>query len=114
MLQFLGDVNLFRGRIEHGPGGQAGAASYVRPHELDIVDTAGHDTWAVTLSQALTVGPNTRIEFRRDDDGSWVDVEMPREAWFALRSRLMLAPGSRAHLRPRRVTRFAEQAEVSP
>ena len=114
VLQFLGDVNLFRGRIEHGPGGQAGTASYVRPHELDIVDTAGHDTWAVTFSQALTVGPNTRIEFRREDDGSWVDVEMPREAWFALRSRLMLAPGSRAHLRPRRVTRFAEQAEVSP
>ena len=115
VLQFLGDVNLFHGRIDHAPGGQAGATSYVRPHELDIVDVAGHDTWAVTLSQALTVGPQTRLEFRRQDDGSWVDVEMAREAWFALRSRLSLAPGSVAHLRPRRVTRFAtQQQEVSP
>ena len=120
VLQFLGDVNLFHGRIEHGPGaahGPSGATAYVRPHELDIVDVAGPDTWAATLSQALTVGPNTRLEFRRDDDASWVDVELPREAWHALRTRLALAPGSRAFLRPRRVTRFsgfAEQAEVSP
>ena len=60
----------------------------------------------MTLAQALTVGPNTRIEFKRSDDGSYVDVELPRAAWLALRDRLRLEPGSRAHLRPRRVTRF--------
>src|SRR6185436_15446465 len=44
VLQFLGDVNLFRGRLGHPPGGVAapGGAegddvSYVRPHELDLV-----------------------------------------------------------------------------
>ena len=107
VLQFLGDVNLFHGRMGHAPGGAApDEVSYVRPHELEILADAGDDTWAVTLSQTLTVGPNTRIEFRRVADDSYVDVELPRESFTALRDRLSLAPGVRVHLRPRRVTRF--------
>ena len=57
--------------------------------------------------QALTVGPNTRLEFRRDDDQSYVDVEMARAEWQALRERLGLANGSKVHLLPRRLTRFS-------
>jgi sulfate transport system ATP-binding protein len=111
VLKFLGDVNLFHGRSTAGhESHDADAVSYVRPHELDIVAAPGHDTWAVTLAQALTVGPNTRIEFRRDDDGSFVDVELSREAWTGLRGSLGLAHGSKVHLRPRRVTRFATGA----
>jgi len=107
VLQFLGDVNLFHGRKGHAPGGAApDEVSYVRPHELEILADAGDDTWAVTLSQTLTVGPNTRIEFKRVADDSYVDVELPRESFTALRDRLSLAPGVRVHLRPRRVTRF--------
>ena len=100
VLKFLGDVNLFHGR-------RAGEVAYVRPHELDIVDAAGADTWSVTFAQALTVGPNTRVEFLRDD-GSCVDVELARDQWHQLRERHGLASGSRVHLRPRRLTRFGE------
>jgi sulfate transport system ATP-binding protein len=109
VLQFLGDVNLFHGRLAHAPGSTTAPedVSYVRPHELEILAAAGEDTWAVTLSQVLTVGPNTRIEFRRDADDSFVDVELPREAFVHLRGSLSLSPGDRVHLRPRRVTRFA-------
>jgi sulfate transport system ATP-binding protein len=115
VLQFLGDVNLFHGRLGHGPGGAQGEVSYVRPHELDIVEQGDEHTWAVTLSQALTVGPQTRVEFKRNDDGSYVDVELPREAWTVLRDRLHLKPGSPAHLRPRRVTRFDDHnAPIDP
>jgi sulfate transport system ATP-binding protein len=60
----------------------------------------------VTLSQVLTVGAQTRIEFKRDDDGSYVDVEMPRSEFAAVRQRLDLRSGSRVHLRARRITRF--------
>jgi sulfate transport system ATP-binding protein len=103
VLQFLGDVNLF-GR----PGAPAGTeVDYVRPHEIDIVAEPTADTWAVTLGQMLTVGPNTRIEFRRDDDGSFVDVELTRQEFVATRDRLGLVPGCRVFLKPRRVTRFA-------
>ena len=105
VLQFLGDVNLFHGRMAGSPGGEE--VTYVRPHELEIVAADAADGWPVTLSQTLTVGPNTRIEFRRDD-GGYVDVELPRGEWHALRSRYALGPGSRAALRPRRETRFAQ------
>jgi len=108
VLQFLGDVNLFHGRFGHAPGGstEASDVSYVRPHELQILPAAQEGTLAVTLSQALTVGPQTRIEFKRMDDGSYVDVEMPRSEWAALRDRLGLSNGSAVHLLPSRVTRF--------
>lgn len=112
VLQFLGDVNLFHGRRDHAPGGQA-EVGYVRPHELDILSEAGADTWTATLEHALTLGANTRLEFRRVDDGGVVDVELPREAWVELRNRLGLNTGSVAHLRPRRVTRFGH-AEPLP
>jgi sulfate transport system ATP-binding protein len=107
VLQFLGDVNLFHGRFGHAPGAQDGEVSYVRPHELQVLGAPEDGTLAVTLSQALTVGPQTRIEFKRLDDGSYVDVELPRSDYHKLRDQLQLAPGVTVHLKPRRVTRFA-------
>jgi sulfate transport system ATP-binding protein len=115
VLQFLGDVNLFHGRFGHSPGGVDGEAevSYVRPHELDIVGSAEAGALPVTLSQVLTVGAQTRIEFKRQDDGSYVDVEMPRSDFAALRERLGLRSGSQVHLRARRITRFGEGARAA-
>jgi sulfate transport system ATP-binding protein len=107
VLQFLGDVNLFHGRFDRA-GAAGGEVSYVRPHELQIIARAQPGSIAVTLSQALTVGPNTRLEFKRVDDSSYVDVEMPRTEYTALRDQLGLAPGVAVHLLPRRVTRFTE------
>ena len=83
VLQFLGDVNLFRtparparrraaSRATRGPPTCARTSCRSSP-------TAAPGSVPVTLAQALTVGPNTRLEFRRSDDGSgYVDVEMPR------------------------------------
>ena len=115
VLQFLGDVNLFHGRFGHAPGAGIGAeeVSYVRPHELDIVAAPEEGTLAVTLSQALTVGTQTRIEFKRLDDGSYVDVEMSRTDYGSLRDRLGLQTGSQVFLRPRRVTRFTAGAATA-
>lgn len=108
VLQFLGDVNLFQGRFGHAPGAHMDPSdvSYVRPHELDIVAIHEEGTLAVALSQALTVGPQTRIEFKRLDDGSYVDVEMARADYAVLREKLQLSAGSKVFLKPRRVTRF--------
>ena len=109
VLQFLGDVNLFHGRLGHASCSD-GDVSFVRPHELEIVAQAGPDTWPVTLSQTLTVGPNTRIEFQREGGDGCVDVELTREQFQQLRDALSLQPGSRVHLRPRRITRFGASA----
>lgn len=51
------------------------------PHEPEILAEGGDDTWPVILSRILTVGPNTRIEFKRVSDDSCVDVELPRDAF---------------------------------
>jgi sulfate transport system ATP-binding protein len=116
VLQFLGDVNLFHGRSEHAPGGgdlvKGGPQDtvYVRPHELEIVGERVEGAWAATLSQTLTVGAATRIEFERDGAEGYLDVELPRAEFVALRERLRLERGSRVWLRPRRVTRFAAAA----
>ena len=138
VLQFLGDVNLFHGRIgppsAAGAGGGAGASagagadagvdagvdagapgeiSFVRPHELDVVGAAEPGAIEATLVQALTVGPNTRLEFRRRSDQSFVEVEMARADWTILRDRLRLATGATAFLLPRKVTRFSSE-DVDP
>jgi sulfate transport system ATP-binding protein len=117
VLQFLGDVNLFHGRLlgtGHAPGGAGGATevSYVRPHELEVIAQPEADALPVTLSQALTVGPSTRLEFRRED-GSYVDVELPRARWQLLREQLGLGTGSAVWLKARRVTRFVAGAPAS-
>ena len=120
VLQFLGDVNLFHGRTGHeghaaGGGVAAGAdVHYVRPHELDVVASSaiGDGVWGAELAQALTLGPTTRLEFKRDD-GSYVDVELSRARWQQLRDSLPLQPGGRAGLKPRRVTRFVAGTDSS-
>jgi sulfate transport system ATP-binding protein len=112
VLQFLGDVNLFHGRLGHAPGAVAPQdVSYVRPHELDLVAAPDERSFSARLSQVLTLGPLTRLEFQRDD-GSFVDVELPRARWLQLRVALQLAAGGRAYLRPRRVTRFGGGGEA--
>ncbi|HEU4458277.1 MAG TPA: sulfate ABC transporter ATP-binding protein [Methylibium sp.] len=108
VLQFLGDVNLFHGRLGHGSAPEE--VSYVRPHELSILAQPAEGSITVRLAQALTVGPNTRIEFKRED-GSYVDVELPRAEYQALRERLSLEPGKTVHLLPRRITRFERQGD---
>ena len=115
VLQFLGDVNLFHGRFGAGRGdAKESEVSYVRPHELAILAAPAEGSLPVTLSQALTVGPNTRVEFKRVDDGSYIDVELPRSEFHALRERFPLEPGATVHLLPRRVTRFAQESEADP
>ncbi|WP_353091921.1 sulfate ABC transporter ATP-binding protein [Methylibium sp.] len=115
VLQFLGDVNLFHGRFGVGRGdAKGGEVSYVRPHELAILASPAEGSLPVTLSQALTVGPNTRVEFKRVDDGSYIDVELPRSEFHALRERFPLEPGATVHLLPRRVTRFDQESETDP
>lgn len=113
VLQFLGDVNLFHGRFGATREG-SGEVSYVRPHELTILPAPTEGSLAVTLAQALTVGPNTRLEFQRPGERGTIDVELPRSEFRALRERFPLDPGVTVHLLPRRVTRFAREPAADP
>jgi sulfate transport system ATP-binding protein len=114
VLEFLGDVNLFHGR-DHAPGAVAASTStgnpqdvsYVRPHEIQVLAHAEPGSLSVTLVHALTVGPNTRLEFKREDGKGEVDVEVPRAEYAALRDSGVLQSGVTLHLKPRRVRSFS-------
>ena len=118
VLQFLGDVNLFHGR-DHAPGtAQAADAaqadvSYVRPHEIQVLAHPEPGSLAVNLVHTLTVGPNTRLEFKRVDGQGEVDVELPRSEYTALRDSGVLQSGAIVHLKPRRIRRFIATAGSS-
>lgn len=112
VLQFLGDVNLFHGR-DHAPGSVAASAnavadavSYVRPHEIQVLAHAEEGSLPVSLVHTLTVGPNTRLEFKRQDGQGEVDVELTRSEYAALRDSGILHAGANVHLKPRRIRRF--------
>jgi sulfate transport system ATP-binding protein len=113
VLQFLGDVNLFHGR-DHAQGAVAGqggtadtdAVSYVRPHEIQVLAHPEAGSLPVNLVHALTVGPNTRLEFQRADGQGEIDVELTRAEYAALRDSGLLNQGASVHLKPRRIRRF--------
>ncbi len=114
VLQFLGDVNLFHGR-DHAPGAVAASGapanehdvSYVRPHEIQVLAHAEEGSLPVSLVHTLTVGPNTRLEFKRADGQGEIDVELPRNEYAALRDSGVLQAGATVYLKPRRVRRFS-------
>ncbi|MEY4765633.1 MAG: hypothetical protein RI907_2306 [Pseudomonadota bacterium] len=103
VLQFLGDVNLLSGQQD---GAAASPVSYVRPHEIQVLARPESGSLPVSLVQALTVGPNTRLEFRRDDGAGEIDVELPRSEYNALRDSGVLVPQAQVFLKPRRVRSF--------
>ncbi len=117
VLQFLGDVNLFHGR-DHAPGavGEGASAqpavSYVRPHEIQVLAHAEEGSLAATLIDTLTVGPNTRLAFRRADGSGEIEVELSRDEYAALRDSGVLRAGQDAHLKPRRIRQFESGARA--
>ncbi|MFZ4733151.1 MAG: sulfate/molybdate ABC transporter ATP-binding protein [Pirellulales bacterium] len=118
VMDFLGTVNLFHGRVENGrafwhgipiplagtPANDAPsrpARVYLRPHELDIARTTPADTSAMSLAaEVLRVAPAgavTRIACRPVGGQDDVQVDLPAE-----RARdLGLRPGETVRITPR-------------
>ena len=114
VLQFLGDVNLFHGRLGHAPGGVApDDVSYVRPHELDLV--AEPDERLVRGAAVAGADPGAadaaRVPARRRQLSSTSSCRA--RAGCNCATRCALSPGAHAHLRPRRVTRFVVGGEAA-
>lgn len=119
---FLGDVNLFAGRVhqgvlhagptalkapQHGHVHDLPGVGYVRPHELDVAPwRAGGDGIAARLLHANAIGPLAQLEFQREDNGDLLQALIPNEAYRALAPKA----GDRLLLTPRRMEVFLEQA----
>jgi len=117
VYEFLGNVNLFEGRVhngvanigggqihspEHGDVTDTAATAYVRPHDIDIADRPDADTVEATLNHAIKIGPVLRLELARRDDGSVVEVELSRERY----DHLNVETGKLVYFKPRRARVF--------
>jgi len=123
---FLGNVNLFHGRLEEGEGGSVlhvgdsaiavpsggvdssradQAVAFVRPHEIDLERYApGAEGIPVTLRRALTLGAIAQLELEREDTDDIIEVSLPIERFRAEGFR----EGETLVVRPRAIRVFAQ------
>jgi sulfate transport system ATP-binding protein len=99
VMNFLGQVNTFHGRLEGGkihfaamamdsPHAPAAAAErvrvFVRPYDMEIeTQRNGHPAFAAVITRVHSAGPNVRLELRANT-GEQLQAEMPQERYRAL------------------------------
>lgn len=116
VTQFLGDVNLFHGRIEQerltiGPYAHPlqgardcdRAVAYVRPHDLDITRVADGALGQGRVDHIHAVGPLVRLELRQEDDAS-IEVALTKERY----RELGLMPGDLVYVTARKLSVFPD------
>jgi len=97
VYQFLGDVNLFHGRVSDGhahigeaaiqlPGHQAAAVAdaamfYTRPHDIELSHDGGG--LEARIQGARRAGGVVKVRLERIDGHGAVEAEVPRESWEA-------------------------------
>jgi len=117
---FLGNVNLFRGRIHEGildaggvpfeaPGHadtkDAFGTAYVRPHEFEIDRYApGAEGLVVQLRRVHSIGPLAQLEMERDDNGDLVEAMISSERYL----QLQLKVGEALVVKPKRLHVFVD------
>jgi sulfate transport system ATP-binding protein len=122
VFQFLGDVNLFHGRVDGGrakigeadihlPGqdsAQTGqAVFFVRPHEIDIAPNGrGAEGIAAHVRDIRRYGAVVRVELERVDGGGFVEAVLSRDEFKANGVR----KGDEVVIQPKRIKVFQTPA----
>jgi sulfate/thiosulfate transport system ATP-binding protein len=121
VVNFLGQVNIFHGRVQEGkallgplaleypehPHTEARtAAGYSRPHELAVsrTDDEGGGLWAV-ITDVRVAGAIVKLEVI-DDERRPIQVELGREQYESIRAIV----GERVYVTPRKVRVFMEKS----
>jgi len=115
---FLGNVNLFHGRVhrgvidtggirfdapDHAEAEDTAGIAYVRPHDLDIDRyTAGAEGIVVQLKRSHAIGPLAQLELARDDNAEMIEAVISAERFRGLN----LKDGEMLVVRPRRLQVF--------
>ena len=118
VYQFLGDVNLFHGRVAgggflhnpHQPEAGEGVTAFVRPHELEVDRyAASESSIPAVLLHAYALGPKVRLEMRRRDNHELMEAELTRDR----HRNLGLAAGDPLWVTPRALRLFRAGEEVA-
>ena len=121
VMDFLGQVNRFRGRLDGdkvhfadiswplsedpSAAGQP-AHVFVRPHQFDVeLARNGHPSFPAVVQHIHSAGPNVRLELKTDA-GEAVSAEVTQDRF----RDLGLHVGSRVFVAPREIKVFAESA----
>ena len=121
VYSFLGNVNMFRGRVQEGvmasgdasinvAGGGAvqdgEGTAYVRPHDLEIDRYhAGAEGIVVKLRRAHAIGPLAQLDLERSDNAELIEAVMSNERF----SHLGLQEGETLVVRPKRLRVFVDE-----
>jgi sulfate transport system ATP-binding protein len=123
VLDFLGNVNLFRGRVhqgrlslgdyeidvpEHAEIRASHAVGYVRAHEMELERAGGPEAGLpATVLQVRRLGPVVRVDLQRVDTGETFEVALTAERF----GDLGLERGETVCVRPRHVRVFLQQPD---
>ena len=118
---FLGNVNLFHGRVHEGVLASGDASfdvpdhagvqnsdgiAYVRPHDLDVERyTPGAEGIVVKLRRAHAIGPLAQLDLERADNADAIEAVIPNERYHAMQFK----EGETLVVKPRRMQVFVDQ-----
>lgn len=120
VFKFLGDVNLFHGRVHEGhahigeaslhlpegPQTQDSAVFFARPHEIEILtERPSPSAISARILDVRSLGATVRIELEREDNQELVEVEIVREQF---RQKNVHA-GDAVFFIPRKLKLFSDQ-----
>jgi sulfate/thiosulfate transport system ATP-binding protein len=124
IYDFLGNVNLFHGRMQegrvligdaavevaHNTGSpQAQAKAFVRPHDIRVTrESNGQSMLVARLVRCHAAGPVAQLELQRIDDGTTFSVQLSREEFVQLRPQ----PGEALHVELRNVRVFSDDYSI--
>jgi sulfate transport system ATP-binding protein len=131
VYNFLGNVNLFRGRLSGGTlkvgdvdlvvpearelalqlnanGHGAPAVAFVRPHDLEVSRSGNGDSILARVDHVSFAGPFVHVSLTRRDTGESIEAAVPRE-----QSReLALRPADEVYLKARSARLFADDYSI--
>ncbi|GAA4018197.1 sulfate ABC transporter ATP-binding protein [Actimicrobium antarcticum] len=119
---FLGNVNLFHGRVhegvlesggvtfdapDHASAQDATGVGFVRPHDIEIDRyTPGAEGIIVKLRRAHAIGPLAQLDLERDDNREIIEAVIPNERF----AQLNLKEGETLVVRPKRLRVFVDES----
>jgi sulfate/thiosulfate transport system ATP-binding protein len=117
VYHFLGNVNLFKGRLHNGKlkhgnfevdapefagAENKEAVGYVRPHDISIERESGKDAVSAEISHIHLVGAAVQLELIRKDTGEFLEAELTKERFRSLH----LKTGEEVFVKPKQLRVF--------
>jgi sulfate/thiosulfate transport system ATP-binding protein len=118
---FLGNVNVFHGRVHegvitsgdialevpaHGAVQDSQGTAYIRPHDLDVERyTPDAEGIVVKLRRAHAIGPLAQLDLERADNAELIEAVIPNERY----RQLGLKDGETLVVRPKRLHVFVDE-----